>query len=156
MTPDEIMNVATDLAAQSVANGWGGPFGAVVAKDGEIMGMGQNRVLLTGDITAHAEMEAIRKTVAAVNPYAPSIAPHERNLSTLTLIPRPEGPMTRYPSGRRCSMNTKCTPLGSHAQCAWAPFTGRGSVACTLPAALRTPARLVLTTRSSTKTLPSP
>lgn len=91
MTPEELMKVSTDLAAQSAANGWGGPFGAVIAKDGEIIATGQNRVLLTGDITAHAEVEAIRKAVAVLNPYAPSVAADEVNLSTLTLIPRAEG-----------------------------------------------------------------
>jgi guanine deaminase len=91
-TPDELMEEACRLAAESVANNWGGPFGAVIAdKDGRIIARGQNRVLLTGDITAHAEIETIRKAVAHLNPEAPSIAQDHVNESTLELIPRPEG-----------------------------------------------------------------
>lgn len=91
MTPHEFMKLAADLAAQSARNDWGGPFGAVIVKDERIVALGQNRVLLTGDITAHAEIEAIRKAVAVVNPYAPSIGPKEQDVSTLALIDRPPG-----------------------------------------------------------------
>ena len=44
----KFMEEATRLAIESVEKGWGGPFGAVIVKDGEIIGRGQNRVLLAG------------------------------------------------------------------------------------------------------------
>ena len=79
MTPGELMAVAADLGAQSVRQGWGGPFGAVIASDGRILATGQNRVLQTGDPTVHAEMDAIRSAAAALSP------------ATLELIERPAG-----------------------------------------------------------------
>ncbi len=50
---------ALQLAVDSVANA-GGPFGAVIVKDDQIIGRGANRVTLDNDPTAHAEIVAIR------------------------------------------------------------------------------------------------
>src|SRR5436190_5292436 len=61
---------ATRLAIESVEKGWGGPFGAVIVKDGEIIGRGQNRVLLTGVPVLHAEVTAIMDAAAKLNPKA--------------------------------------------------------------------------------------
>ena len=54
------MKVAIDLAFQGMANGDGGPFGAVVVMDGKIVGKGWNKVTSSNDPTAHAEITAIR------------------------------------------------------------------------------------------------
>lgn len=48
------------LACEHAAAGAGGPFGAVIALRGEIVGEGWNKVTSTNDPTAHAEMVAIR------------------------------------------------------------------------------------------------
>ncbi len=55
---------AIELAHESVQHG-GGPFGAVVVSEGEVIGRGRNRVALSNDPTAHAEIEAIRDACAA-------------------------------------------------------------------------------------------
>lgn len=59
MTKEELMRRAITLSEQSVRSG-GGPFGAVIAKDGNIIAEGNNRVTLNIDPTAHAEVSAIR------------------------------------------------------------------------------------------------
>lgn len=59
MTDKELMREAIRLSIENVANG-GGPFGAVIARDGEIIATGVNRVTATHDATAHAEVNAIR------------------------------------------------------------------------------------------------
>lgn len=53
------MRRALSLASESVRDG-GGPFGAVVVRDGELVAGGRNRVVPHGDPTAHAEVQAIR------------------------------------------------------------------------------------------------
>ena len=59
MTKEELMKKAIELSEENVANG-GGPFGAVIARDGEIIATGVNRVTANCDPTAHAEVSAIR------------------------------------------------------------------------------------------------
>ena len=59
MTREELMRKAIELSVRNVSEG-GGPFGAVVAKDGEIIATGVNRVTAEHDPTAHAEVNAIR------------------------------------------------------------------------------------------------
>jgi guanine deaminase len=54
------MKRAAELAKYAVENGLGGPFGAVVVKEGLIIGEGYNRVTSSNDPTAHAEIMAIR------------------------------------------------------------------------------------------------
>ena len=60
MTNKELMLRAIELSKDSVRNG-GGPFGAVIAKDGEIVAEGSNCVTIDCDPTAHAEVSTIRK-----------------------------------------------------------------------------------------------
>ncbi|HKW87227.1 MAG TPA: nucleoside deaminase [Candidatus Acidoferrales bacterium] len=55
------MQRAISLAIESVREGKGGPFAALVVKDGEILAEGTNQVTSTNDPTAHAEMLAIRE-----------------------------------------------------------------------------------------------
>lgn len=59
MNSDELMRRAIALSEESVKNG-GGPFGAVIARNGEIVAEASNRVTLDHDPTAHAEVSAIR------------------------------------------------------------------------------------------------
>lgn len=51
---------AIEISIENVRSGRGGPFGAVIVKDGAIVAEGTNRVTATNDPTAHAEMVAIR------------------------------------------------------------------------------------------------
>jgi guanine deaminase len=51
---------AISLSIEKMDTGEGGPFGAVIVRDGEIVGRGWNRVTSTNDPTAHAEIVAIR------------------------------------------------------------------------------------------------
>ena len=62
MKKEELMRKAIELSIENVANG-GGPFGAVIAKDGGIIATGVNRVTSQCDPTAHAEVSAIRAAV---------------------------------------------------------------------------------------------
>jgi tRNA(Arg) A34 adenosine deaminase TadA len=62
------LSEAVRLAEESVALG-GGPFGAVVVKDGLIVGRGSNRVTTSNDPTAHGEVVAIRDACAHLNHF---------------------------------------------------------------------------------------
>ena len=64
----EYMMKAIELSMNSVANG-GGPFGAVIVKDGKIVAEGSNCVTLNNDPTAHAEVTTIRKACTALNTF---------------------------------------------------------------------------------------
>ncbi len=68
MTREELMRKAITLAEQNVING-GGPFGAVIAKDGEIIATGTNRVTPDCDPTAHAEVSAIRAAAKVLGTF---------------------------------------------------------------------------------------
>ena len=58
---NEYMKVAKELAEENLTINAGGPFGACVVKDGEIIGRGSNKVVSENDPTAHAEINAIRE-----------------------------------------------------------------------------------------------
>ena len=65
MNKEELMMRACQLAEESVRQG-GGPFGAVIARNGEIIAEGSNCVTIHHDPTAHAEVTAIRKATKAL------------------------------------------------------------------------------------------
>ena len=62
------MREAIKLSAESVRSG-GGPFGAVIVRNGEIIARGENRVTVCNDPTAHAEVSAIREAAARLGTY---------------------------------------------------------------------------------------
>lgn len=60
---------AIELAKENVQKGLGGPFGAVVVKDGKIIAEGTNLVTSSNDPTAHAEIVAIRKACETLGTF---------------------------------------------------------------------------------------
>ncbi len=65
----EFLRRAIALATANVVSGKGGPFGAVLVKDGRIVGEGANSVTATNDPTAHGEVNAIRAACKALNTF---------------------------------------------------------------------------------------
>lgn len=63
------MKIAKELSDDNLKTNVGGPFGACIVKNGEIIGKGSNHVLKNNDPTAHAEVMAIRDACKNINSY---------------------------------------------------------------------------------------
>lgn len=63
------MERAIELAVENVNSGGGGPFGAVIVRDGKVIATGVNLVTASTDPTAHAEIVAIRNAAAALSSF---------------------------------------------------------------------------------------
>lgn len=68
MTSQDFMQRAIALAVENVRQG-GGPFGAVIVRDGKILAEGVNRVTANHDPTAHAEVQAIRQAASLLQTF---------------------------------------------------------------------------------------
>ena len=68
MEKQEFMRRAIQLSLESVKHG-GGPFGAVIVKEGKIIAEAANRVTLDNDPTAHAEVNAIRQAARSLDRF---------------------------------------------------------------------------------------
>ena len=66
----QFMRRAIALSAERMRANLGGPFGAVIVKDGEVIAEGWNLVTSENDPTAHAEVSAIRKACAALGTFS--------------------------------------------------------------------------------------
>jgi tRNA(Arg) A34 adenosine deaminase TadA len=67
--PADYLRQAIHLARENVESGSGGPFGAVVVRNGEVIATGTNQVTATDDPTAHAEVVAIRKACEVLGTF---------------------------------------------------------------------------------------
>ena len=65
----QFMRKAIDLSIENVRSGRGGPFAALVVKDGAVIAVGSNLVTTTFDPTAHAEIVAIREACRALSQF---------------------------------------------------------------------------------------
>lgn len=66
---EEFMHMAIALSVQNVTGSIGGPFGAVIVKDGKFIAGSANKVISTNDPTAHAEVSAIRLACQELNTF---------------------------------------------------------------------------------------
>jgi guanine deaminase len=66
----EFMMRAIQLASTNVISGEGGPFAALIVRDGEVIAEGVNTVFTTNDPTAHGEVNAIRKACAVLGVFS--------------------------------------------------------------------------------------
>ncbi|NLY38383.1 MAG: nucleoside deaminase, partial [Firmicutes bacterium] len=73
---NKFMRAAYEEALKNISGGEGGPFGAVIERNGEIIAAAHNKVLATNDPTMHAEIAAIRIATRKLNRF---------NLSDCTL-----------------------------------------------------------------------
>lgn len=64
------MQQAIDLAIEKMRAGEGGPFGAIIVREGQVIGRGWNRVTSTNDPTAHAEVDAIRNACQQLGTFS--------------------------------------------------------------------------------------
>lgn len=64
----ELLKMAADIALKSVDNG-GGPFGAVIVKDGKVIASASNSVTIDNDPTAHAEVNAVRAACRSLGAF---------------------------------------------------------------------------------------
>ena len=69
LTKEDFMREAIRLSIENVESGKGGPFAAVIVKDGGIIATGVNEVTSSNDPTAHAEVVAIRKACSTLNSF---------------------------------------------------------------------------------------
>lgn len=69
MTPEQLMREAIARSRQNIDDNIGGPFAALVVREGEIIATGTNRVTSDNDPTAHAEMVAIRRACAKLGRF---------------------------------------------------------------------------------------
>lgn len=69
MTDFLFMEKVVKIALENVLTNQGGPFGAIVVKDGKVIGIGRNQVTAANDPTAHAEVQAIRAACAYLNDF---------------------------------------------------------------------------------------
>ncbi len=65
----EFMDTAVEEAFKGMRKGEGGPFGAVIVRNGKIIAKAHNEVLVTHDPTMHAEINAIRKATAKLKRF---------------------------------------------------------------------------------------
>lgn len=63
------LDLATQLAREAMDTNSGGPFGAIIVKDGVIVGKGKNEVTSDNDPTAHAEINAIRHACSELKTF---------------------------------------------------------------------------------------
>lgn len=68
--PSELIRHAVRLSAEQMRQGVGGPFGAIIVRDGTVIAEGWNRVTSDNDPTAHAEVTAIRRACAALGTFS--------------------------------------------------------------------------------------
>jgi guanine deaminase len=69
MKPSDFMSRAVTLALENVRKGNGGPFAALIVKDGQIIAEGANHVTTQNDPTAHAEVVAIRRACQVLGTF---------------------------------------------------------------------------------------
>jgi guanine deaminase len=69
-SPAELLRYAVRLSAEQMRAGAGGPFGALIVRDGEVIAEGWNCVTSDNDPTAHAEVTAIRRACQALGTFS--------------------------------------------------------------------------------------
>ena len=69
MKHEEFMNLGINKARETMKQNIGGPFGATIVKNGEVIAVSSNRVLADNDPTAHAEIVAIREACKRLGTY---------------------------------------------------------------------------------------